>query len=171
MPGCRTEPGDKLDAELRQAAARRRLALRRERILIVDAALAGRSQTRIAHLSGVSQAHVSRILAKVKRDNGGKLRHLQLSALDVIDAREAGEIDSSLMMEQLSNTAYTDGIVAHVNGIPTDAYVRGSWDDIEQAFQEDRLTFDEYSALFTAHRSRAKPQPAHDRDEVTETKQ
>lgn len=148
--------GDALDRALREAAARRRLAIHRERIVIVDAALAGLSRTRIARLIGVSEPDVSRTLASVKAAHDGHLHPQSLAPLDVIDQRDAGEIDSTLMMERLRTISYTDGHVPMVAGIPTDVYVRGSWDDIEFAFQQDKLTFDEYSALFEAHRQQVK---------------
>ena len=168
MP-IRTDSGhmqaDDLESDLRQAAAQRRLAIQRERILIVNAALTGHSQTLIARLIGVSQPHVSRTLASVKAAHDGNLRPLTLSPLDIIDRRDAGEIDSAFMMEELQKISYTDGHAPMVGGMPTDAYVRGSWDDIELAFQQDKLTFDEYSALFEAHRHRRKP-VASERDDA-----
>ena len=170
LPSSREQIGYVVDGELRRAAARRRLAIRRERILIVEAALAGRSQTLIARLAGVSQPHVSRILASVKRDNDGELRQLRLSAPDVIDQRDAGEIDNARMLEQLRDIVHTDGHVAHIGGVAVDAYIRGTWDDIEHAFYEDKLTFDEYSALFAAHRARVKAAPT-DCEAVADTKQ
>lgn len=145
-----------IDATLRVAGARRRLAVRREQIAIVDAALAGRPQTLIARLAGVSQPHVSRTLARVKRECGGQLRPLHLSALDVIDHHDAGEIDRVEMMRLLHAVRFTDGVVADVNGVATDAYRRGSWDDIEHAFQQEKLTYGEYSGLFAAHRERQR---------------
>lgn len=143
-----------VDAALRVAGARRRLAVRREQIVIVDAALAGRPQTLIARLAGVSQPHVSRTLARVRSECGGELRRLHPSALDVIDQHDAGEIDRVEMMRLLHALRFTDGLVADVNGVATDAYIRGSWDDIEHAFQQEKLTYGEYSELFSAHRAR-----------------
>ncbi|MDL9935368.1 winged helix-turn-helix domain-containing protein [Gordonia sp. ABSL1-1] len=124
--------------------------------MIVDAALAGLPRTLIARLIGVSEPDVSRTLASDKAAHDGNLHPLSLTPLDVIDQRDAGEIDSTLMMERLRKISYTNGHVPMVAGMPTDAYVRGSWDDIEFAFQQDKLTFDEYSALFEAHRQQLK---------------
>ncbi len=141
------------DAELRKVGAQRRVAAYREQKTIVEATLAGRPQTTIARLIGVSQPHVSRTIAAIKRQNDGELQVSPESALFIIDRRDAGEIDTPTMMQALLALNYTDGQVPEVNGLPTDAYERGSWDDIEYAFQQNKLTFDEYSQLFQAHRA------------------
>ncbi|KMO75691.1 hypothetical protein [Mycolicibacterium chlorophenolicum] len=142
------------DAELRKVGAQRRLAAHRELRVIVAAALAGRPQTTIAELLGVSQPHVSRTIAAVKRDNHGVLRVAPLTVLDIVDERDAGEIDTATMMETLGAIDYTEGHVPEMNGVPIDAYVRGSWDDIELAYQQDKLTYEEYEQLFRARRAR-----------------
>lgn len=142
------------DAALRRAGAQRRLAASREVRLIVEAAIAGRSQTEIARLVGLSQPQVSRTIAAVKRQHHGALLVESECALTIIDARDAGEIDTRTMMRKLTRVDYTDGYLPHVDAVASDAYVRGSWDDIEYAFQQDRLTFEEYSELFRARRAR-----------------
>lgn len=138
------------DAELRKVGAQRRLAAYREQSVIVAAALAGRPQTVIAKLLGVSQPHVSRTIAAVRRENGGALCIAPLSVLGIIDQRDAGEIDTDTMLKMLSERAYDEGYVADINRVSTDAYVRGTWDDVEFAYQQDKLTFEEYEQLFGA---------------------
>lgn len=140
------------DVDLRRVGARRRVAAFREQQAIVDAALSGWKQNRIAEFLEVSQPHISRTLASVKRQNGGALREVPTSVLELIDERDAGEISDAEMMQALKDVDYTVGYVPDVDGVATDAYVRGSWDDIEFAFQRDRLTFEEYSELFSARR-------------------
>ncbi|CAA0126533.1 Uncharacterised protein [Mycolicibacterium vanbaalenii] len=142
------------DAVLRKVGAQRRLVAYRERSVIVAAALAGRPQTAIADLLGVSQPHVSRTLAAVKRENDGVLRVAPLSVSCIVDERDAGEIDTDTMLQMLSELDYTEGYVPEVGGLPTDAYVRGTWDDIEFAYQQDKLTYEEYEQLFRARRAR-----------------
>ncbi|AMS02707.1 hypothetical protein BJD55_gp059 [Gordonia phage Yvonnetastic] len=44
-------------------------------------------------------------------------------------------------------TKYTRGYVPEHNGYPTDAYVRGSWDDVEFAFVIGAITFERYCEL------------------------
>ncbi|MFE0752169.1 winged helix-turn-helix domain-containing protein [Gordonia sp. NPDC058843] len=132
--------------------AQKRVADFRERQKIVEAAMAGLNQKLIADSLEVSQPHISRLLAAVKRQNAGALREIPRTALDIITERDAGVINDEQMMQALKELDYTDGEVPEVNGVATDAYVRGSWDDIEFAFQRDRLTFDQYSELFTARR-------------------
>ncbi|WP_454793821.1 helix-turn-helix domain-containing protein [Mycolicibacterium lutetiense] len=142
------------DAVLRKVGAQRRLAAYRERSVIVAAALAGRPQTAIADLLGVSQPHVSRTLAAVKRENHGALRVAPLSVLDIVDERDAGEIDTDTMLKMLGELDYTEGYVPEIAGVPTDAYVRGTWDDIEFAYQQDKLTYEEFEQLFRTRRTR-----------------
>lgn len=143
-------------AELRRIGARRRLAVRQERQAIINAALGGLNQKLIADSLDVSQPHISRTLKAAKRENAGTLREIPPTALDIIDERDAGDISDERMMQTLKELDYTDGHVPEVNGVATDAYVRGSWDDIEFAFQRDRLTFEEYSELFAARRDRQR---------------
>jgi hypothetical protein len=155
-PGSVRRSAPITDAELRKVGAQRRLAAHRELSVIVAATLAGRPQTVIAELLGVSQPHVSRTIAAVKRENDGVLRVAPLSVLDIVDERDAGEIDTATMMETLSAIDYTEGHVPEMNGVPIDAYVRGSWDDIELAYQQNKLTYKEYERLFRARRVRGK---------------
>lgn len=71
--------------------------------------------------------------------------------MQIIDRRDAGEIDTSEMMATLRTWPYTFGRPAVVNGVETDHYRRGSWDDIEFARQQRRLTFEEYADLMQAN--------------------
>lgn len=152
----RGRPKDPIGEELRMVGAQKRVADFRERQKIVEAAIAGVNQKVIADSLEVSQPHISRLLAAVKRQNAGALREIPPTALEIIDERAAGHISDEQMMQTLKKLDYTDGHVPEVNGVATDAYVRGSWDDIEFAFQRDRLTFEEYSELFAAHRDRQR---------------
>lgn len=152
----RGRPKDPIGEELRRVGAQKRVADFRERQKIVEAAMAGVNQNVIAESLEVSQPHISRLLAAVKRQNAGALREIPRTALDIITERDAGVINDEQMMQALKELDYTDGHVPKVNGVATDAYVRGSWDDIEFAFQRDRLTFDQYSELFAARRDRQR---------------
>ena len=143
-------------AEMRRIGARRRLTARQERQAIISAAMNGWNQKLIADSLDVSQPHISRTLKAVRLENSGTLREIPATALDIIDERDAGEISGEQMMQKLKELDYIDGGVPEVNGVVTDAYVRGSWDDIEFAFQRDRLTFEEYSELLAAHRDRQR---------------
>lgn len=69
---------------------------------------------------------------------------------DIVDERDAEEIDTATMLEMLSELDYTEGYVPELDGVPADAYVRGTWDDIEFAYQQDKLTYQEYEQLFLA---------------------
>lgn len=152
----RVRPNDPIGEELRRVGAQRRVADFRERQKIVEAAMAGVNQNVIAESLEVSQPHISRLLAAVKQQNAGALREIPRTALDIITERDAGVINDEQMMQALKELDYTDGHVPEVDGVATDAYVRGSWDDIEFAFQRDRLTFNQYSELFAVHRDRQR---------------
>jgi hypothetical protein len=94
---------------------------------------------------------------KLERAIRTMLRLESKSVLDILDERDAGEIDTATMMKRLRAIDYTDGYVPYVNGILTDAYVRGSWDDVKFAYYQDKLTFDEYSELARIRRARNSP--------------
>jgi hypothetical protein len=87
------------------------------------------------------------------RDDDDVLPRLPRSPLAIIDSRDVGTIDTPTMMHALLELKYSHGYVPELGTAPTDAYERRSWDDIEYAFQQDKLTFDEYSQLFEAHRA------------------
>jgi hypothetical protein len=93
------------------------------------------------------------VIAAIKRQYDGELKAPPEPALVIIDRRDAGQIDTPTMMHELLDLDYTDGHVPEVNGVVTDAYERGSWDDIEYAFQQNKLTFEEYSQLLEVHRA------------------
>lgn len=51
-----------------------------------------------------------------------------------------------------SGKKYTFGYVPDVNGFATDAYVRGTWDEVEDDFLFGRIDFDEYRDKFLNRR-------------------
>jgi hypothetical protein len=125
--------------EFRQVNAQERLAHKRRNRLIRQAARAGKSQVEIAKLAELSQPQVGRIL-KADDDSAE-------TPMEIVDRRDAGEIDSDQMMTILRIWPYTFGGTTVVNGVDTDHYQRGSWDDIVRAYQQQRLTFAEYAEL------------------------
>jgi hypothetical protein len=125
--------------EFRQVNAQERLAHKRRNRLIRQAARAGKSQVEIAKLAELSQPQVGRIL-KADDDSAE-------TPMEILDRRDAGEIDSAEMMAILRAWPYSFGHTAVVNGVATDHYRRGSWDDIARAYQQQRLTFAEYAEL------------------------
>jgi hypothetical protein len=125
--------------EFRQVNAQERLAHKRRNRLIRQAARAGKSQVEIAKLAELSQPQVGRIL-KADDDSAE-------TPMEILDRRDAGEIDSAEMMTILHAWPYSFGHAAVVNGVDTDHYRRGSWDDIARAYQQQRLTFAEYAEL------------------------
>lgn len=60
-------------------------------------------------------------------------------------------INDHTMMDSLLNWKYSFGGVARIDGVATDAYTTGDWDDIEMAFYRGLLSDDEFQALATRH--------------------
>lgn len=134
------------EKRLVQRVARRRIDDRELDRAIYDAARnAHLSQRRISELlSGfASQATIQRTLRKLEY-NPDLLRE---TPAGVIDHRTAGLIDDDQMMDRLLNWSFTIGRVPSVNGIATDAYMSGDWDDVELAFYRGLLSDDEFTRL------------------------
>lgn len=90
-----------------------------------------------------SQATVQRILRRLSEDPF----LLEETPAEVIDRRAAGLIDSETMMDKLLNWKYTFGHVPRIDGVATDAYMSGDWDEIELAYYRDLLSDEEFTRL------------------------
>ncbi|WP_409431006.1 hypothetical protein ACJEIK_02795 [Mycobacterium sp. SMC-16] len=66
---------------------------------------------------------------------------------EAIEQRAAGIISTDEMMQSLLSWSYTFGDVARVDGVATDAWIRGDWDCVEMAFYVDKLTDDEFERV------------------------
>lgn len=136
-------------ARLSVRAARQRVEARElERAIYQAANLAGLSQRQISDIVGIhSQATVQRILRRLTADPA----LLEERPAEVIDRRAAGVIDTQEMMDKLLNWKYSFGSVVRVDGVATDAYTTGDWDEIEMAFYRGLLSDDEFEALAAHH--------------------
>lgn len=94
-------------------------------------------------MGGRSQATVQRILRRLGEDPS----LLEEKPAEIIDRRAAGMIDDQSMMDRLLNWKYSFGAVVRIEGVATDAYTTGDWDDIEMAFYRGVLSGDEFQAL------------------------
>lgn len=130
-------------------AARKRVDERElERAIYQAANHAGLSQRQISDIVGIhSQATVQRILRRLTEDPS----LLDETPAEIIDRRAAGMIDDRSMMERLLNWKYSFGGVVRIDGVATDAYTTGDWDDIEMAFYRGLLSDDEFQALAARH--------------------
>lgn len=130
-------------------AARQRVDERDLERAIYHAAIRdGLSQRQISDIvGGRSQATVQRILRRLTEDPS----LLDETPAEIIDRRAAGMIDDNDMMERLLNGKYSFGGVVHIDGVATDVYTTGDWDDIEMAFYRGLLSDDEFQALATRH--------------------
>ncbi|WP_238963262.1 helix-turn-helix domain-containing protein [Mycobacterium paraintracellulare] len=126
-------------------AARQRVAERDlERAIYHAATREGLSQRQISDtVGGRSQATVQRILRRLGEDPS----LLEEKPAEIIDRRAAGMIDDQSMMDRLLNWKYSLGAVVRIEGVATDAYTTGDWDDIEMAFYRGVLSGDEFQAL------------------------
>lgn len=138
------------EQELIRTAARHRVDSLELNRAIFHASRHGLSQRQISAIVGKpSQATIQRILVRFAEDPS----LLDETPAEVIDKRAAGLIDDATMMDKLLNWKYTFGHVPSVDGVATDAYSSGDWDDIEQAYYLDRLTDDEFARLVERHKT------------------
>ncbi|MGV0644036.1 winged helix-turn-helix domain-containing protein [Mycolicibacterium sp. XJ879] len=130
-------------------AARQRINERElEREIYRAASLEGLSQRQISEIVGIhSQATVQRILRRITEDPS----RLEETPAEIIDRRAAGLIDTDEMMDRLLNWEYSVGGAVRVDGVVTDAYKTGDWDDIEMGFYRGLLTDDEFERLAQRH--------------------
>ena len=143
----RTEASNATTAQERLAvkAAHQRVDERElERAIYQAATREGLSQRQISDIvGGRSQATVQRILRRLTEEPS----LLDETPAEIIDRRTAGMIDDDDMMERLLNWKYSFGGVVRIDGIATDAYTTGDWDDIEMAFYRGLLSDEEFQAL------------------------
>lgn len=135
-----------LRSYFRALAASERLSTRRRTVFIMQLANEGFTQTQIAAGAEVSQAQVSRILRSARDEI------LHETPSDVIAAREAGEITDEQMVQRLVNMQYTYDTFYDEGDVTADAMVAGTWREVERAYQQDRLTDEEFKAIFNAYR-------------------
>jgi hypothetical protein len=144
------DPGDDAVQRLAKVAAYQRVvekALNRE--IYRAAHDGGLSQRQISEIVGsLSQPTVQRILSRFADDPS----LLERSPAEVIDGRQAGLIDDNTMMGDLLNRTYSVGHVPSINGVATDAYLPGDWDQIEVAYYGDRLSRQEFRRLMDRQR-------------------
>lgn len=115
---------------------------------LAHANLAGLVQREMTAIVGVSQSTIHRLLRRIADDPDV----LEVTPTEVIDRRTAGRTTSEEMMRTLLNWPYTFGHVPDSSGTSTDAYVPGSWDEIERAYYRGHLSDDELAQLMARHR-------------------
>ncbi|WP_370629613.1 winged helix-turn-helix domain-containing protein [Mycolicibacterium sp. BK634] len=130
--------------QLERVAAHRRLDERSIYRAIARAARDGLKQREISDIIGnLSQATVQRIIQRITADPS----LLQVTPTEIIDRRAAGLISDDTMMGELLNWRYDFGSVPRIDGVATDAYISGDWDEIESAYYRDQLSDEEFAAL------------------------
>ena len=149
MPGQVGRSDDAL-GRLAVWAARRRIVEKDLGREIYHAAHdAGVSQRQISEVVGsLSQATVQRILRRITEDPS----LLEETPAEVIDRRAAGLINDETMMDRLLHRRYSFGHVPSVDGVATDAYIPGNWDEIEMAYYRDLLSEQEFDQLMERQR-------------------
>ncbi|MGU3586683.1 winged helix-turn-helix domain-containing protein [Rhodococcus sp. C26F] len=141
---------DQAAAELDEVAARLRLNNRALLRVVARAHKAGMRQRAIEQHLDVSQATVHRLL----RQSAENPTVLEPTPAEIIDQRTAGQISTEQMMEQLLGWTFTFGTVPKAEGVATDAYEPGSWDDVERAFYRGQLTEDELARLMDKNKDK-----------------
>jgi hypothetical protein len=117
----------------------------------------GVSQRLISEIVGsMSQATVQRIIRRITEDPS----RLEETPAEVIDRRAAGLINDETMMDRLLDRKYSFGHVPSIDGIATDAYIPGDWDQIEMAYYRDLLSEHEFDRLMERQRDQIE-QAAH----------
>lgn len=135
---------EQVSQQLVRRGASDRLADRERTRLILMAVRSGVPQREISRcLGNVSQTTVNRILARAEADPDLD----RTTPAEVIDRYAAGEIGETQMMETLENWRYTFGGVRAVEGVDTDAYTSGDWDQVERAFYRGFLNDDQFETL------------------------
>jgi hypothetical protein len=126
-------------------AARQRVDERElERAIYQASNHAGLSRRQIREIVGTrSQATVQRILRRLTEDPS----LLDETPAEIVDRRAAGMINDHDMMERLLNWKYSFGGVVCMDGVATDSYTTGDWDDIETAVYRGLLNDDEFQTL------------------------
>ena len=150
MPG-QVESSSNDDALQRLAAlaARRRVVDKSlDREIYYAAHDVGLSQRQISEVvGGVSQSTVQRTLRRITADPS----LLEETPGEVIDQRAAGMIGDQEMMDNLLDRTYSFGRVPSIDGVATDAYIPGDWDEVETAYYRDLLSDEEFDQLMERH--------------------
>lgn len=141
---------DRAAAELDEVAARLRLDNRALLRVVARAHRAGMRQRAIEKHLDVSQATVHRLLRQSAETPGV----LEPTPSEIIDQRTAGQISTEQMMQQLLGWNFTFGTVPTLDGIATDAYEPGSWDEVERAFYRGQLSEDELARLMNKNQDK-----------------
>lgn len=109
--------------------------------LIVDALEEGMTQTEAAERFGISQATVHRT---ARRTDEIKAEREDPPPLEVITRYWAGQLTHEELMADLLARTYVEG---HIPEGSYDAYVRGSWDQVEHAYLTRLLTREEFEQV------------------------
>jgi hypothetical protein len=145
MPGQVDHSGDDALQRLTALAASQRAVEKSlDREIYYAAHDAGLSQRQISEVVGsVSQATVQRTLRRITADPS----LLEETPGEVIDRRAAGMIDDQAMMDSLLDRTYSFGRVPSIDGVATDGYIPGDWDEVETAYYRDLLSEGEFGRL------------------------
>jgi hypothetical protein len=163
MPGqVSRSDDDALQRLAALAASQRAVEKSLDREIYYAAHDGGLSQRQISEVVGsVSQATVQRTLRRITGDPS----LLEETPGEVIDRRAAGMIDDQAMMDNLLDRTYSFGRVPSIDGVATDAYMPGDWDEVETAYYRDLLSDEEFDQLMEQQRDQIE-QAAHADDTI-----
>lgn len=140
-PAARDAHAREAFERLLQARERRELAERDIRRSIYLLADGGMSQRAIASAAGLSQAEVSRRLARRRGDDAER------TPREVIMQRAAGEIDTARMLSELIEMSMTHRAPSKSAAFDNAATIRGAVKQVAAAFQEGLLSEAEYEQI------------------------
>ncbi|WP_345312451.1 hypothetical protein [Gordonia alkaliphila] len=126
-------------------AQERLVKARRVRAIVTGVTEEGMSQSEVAVLAEISQAQVSRIIKAAGADM------LTPTPNEIIDERDAGEIDDAEMLARLIEIDCTYNQYPDGGNAAVDAFVPGTWNQIESAFHGGRITYEQYRLIVQAH--------------------
>lgn len=138
---------DDIEQQLRAVSPREELSRLEKLRAVLAATEAGWPQREIARRVGVKQPEVSRLIKAANLRPDVRVR----TPREVLLRRAVGEIDHERMMDELLHWDYTFGGAPNDDS-DSDAYVRGSWDQIERA--GDLLSDPDYQRLLDATSTR-----------------
>ena len=145
--GCTNED---IKVTARRVRAKKELADVGVLRLVDQSLLAQTRQEDIAGMLGTSQSTISRMTQRIRQQPS----ELQPTPREIINQRNAGQINDTEMMRQLENFNYEP---LRYEPTPGDGVLRGDWRGIEDALVNDLITEEEYEQL--ARRISAKKAP------------
>jgi hypothetical protein len=138
------------DADGPAEAVRARAVTELEELTLLRQGMAasgdGLSPSEISEYLTLSDEVVARMLKR------GRLapERLERTPREVALLYAAGQMPRQAMIDELAGWSYTYGYVPMIGNYPSDAYVRGTWDQVSSASLNGLISMDDYEAILEA---------------------